>query len=197
MCMCKKTSITLILVFTSSLGAQQLSLVDAAKKRLSEFVIYDGSYQKISYPNGDVNKHAGVCSDVVIRSYRALGVDLQKLVHEDMKKNFKAYPKIWGLTKTDTNIDHRRVPNLETFFRRNGTKLKISNNPQDFFPGDIVSWRLDNNLPHIGIVSDVPSKNYPKGYKIIHNIGLGPKLNDMLFDFKIVGHFRYVSPLTK
>jgi uncharacterized protein YijF (DUF1287 family) len=165
--------------------------VSAAKQRLNYVVVYDGSYQSIAYPNGDVNKNKGVCTDVIIRSYRSLGIDLQQLVHEDMKKDFSAYPQIWGLSKPDTNIDHRRVPNLEKFFQRNGTPLIISDNAVDYKPGDIVTWRLPNNLPHIGIVSDSPSNSDPNRYKIIHNIGLGPKLDDMLFDYKIVGHYKY------
>ncbi|MEZ5496870.1 MAG: DUF1287 domain-containing protein [Gammaproteobacteria bacterium] len=182
--------IFLMLLLPFSILAQS-SLVDSAKERLSHFVIYDGSYQKIAYPNGDVDANKGVCTDVVIRSYRALGVDLQQLVHEDMKQNFSAYPTIWGLTRPDSNIDHRRVPNLETFFKRHGESLVTSQNPTDYKPGDLVTWRLDNNLPHIGVVSDVPSEADPNRYKIVHNIGLGPKLDDMLFDYKIVGHFRY------
>lgn len=180
-----------IALLSSSLVHAQTTLVEAAKERLKHFVIYDGAYRSIAYPNGDVAKNRGVCSDVVIRSYRMLGKDLQQLVHEDMKAHFDAYPKSWGLKKPDSNIDHRRVPNLETFFKRNGKTLKISLKASDYQPGDIVTWRIDNNLPHIGIVSDIPSKSNPKRYKIIHNIGLGPQLNDMLFDFKIVGHFRY------
>ncbi len=183
--------IVLLSLLTSLSAAAQSDLASAAKERLKHFVIYDGSYHSIPYPNGDVDKNRGVCSDVVIRSYRTLGKDLQQLVHEDMNENFDVYPKIWGLKKPDSNIDHRRVPNLETFFKRHGKTLKISNKPSDYQPGDIVSWRLDNNLPHIGIVSDVPSSSNPNRYKIIHNIGLGPQLNDMLFDFKIVGHYRY------
>jgi len=168
----------------------KVDLVSAAKDRLKHFVIYDGSYQTIAYPNGDVNKNKGVCSDVIIRSYRRLSIDLQKLVHEDMSQFFSVYPKTWGLSKPDSNIDHRRVPNLETFFKRHGKSLKISKNPKDYQPGDIVTWRIDN-LPHIGIVSDQPSSIDKDRYQIIHNIGWGPKQQDMLFDYKIVGHFRY------
>jgi len=181
----------IVSVLFSSLSLADNKLVTAAKERLNHFVIYDGSYQSISYPNGDVDKNKGVCTDVVIRSYRSLGVDLQKLVHEDMKKEFSAYPKIWGLTKPDSNIDHRRVPNLEKYFTRNSTSLDVSNNPQSYKPGDLVTWRLPNNLPHIGIVSNVQSEKDPNRYKIIHNIGLGPKLDDMLFDYKIFGHYRF------
>ncbi len=181
----------LITLTLNSLVFANPELVSAAKERLNHFVIYDGSYQSIAYPNGDVSKDKGVCTDVVIRSYRALGVDLQELVHEDMKSSFSHYPQIWGLKKPDSNIDHRRVPNLEAFFKRHGTVLKISDEAIDYKPGDIVSWRLENNLPHIGIVSNTLSESDLNRYQIIHNIGWGPKLDDMLFDFKIVGHYRY------
>ena len=180
----------MICVFSSLVNAEN-GLVTAANERLKHFVIYDGAYQSIAYPNGDVDKNKGVCTDVIIRSYRSLGIDLQQLVHEDMKKNFKDYPQIWGLSKPDTNIDHRRVPNLEKFFNRNGTTLSISDDARDYKPGDLVTWRVSNNLPHIGIVSNTPSKKDPNRYKIIHNIGLGPKLDDVLFNYKIVGHYRY------
>lgn len=178
-------------LFNSLFIHAQSDLASAANNRLKHFIIYDGSYQSIAYPNGDVDKHRGVCSDVVIRSYRELGKDLQLLVHEDMKVHFDDYPKNWGLKTPDSNIDHRRVPNLETYFKRHGKTLAITDNPSDYKPGDIVSWRVNNNLPHIGIVSNHVSKSNPNRYKIIHNIGLGPKLDDMLFDYKIVGHFRY------
>lgn len=186
----RKIILTIALLQSSLILAQE-KLVDAAKLRLSHLVVYDGRYQSIPYPNGDVKDSMGVCSDVVIRSYRTLGIDLQQLVHEDMQAHFKAYPKIWGLNKPDSNIDHRRVPNLETFFKRHGKVLPITNNPKDYKPGDLVTWRLDGNLPHIGIVSDVPSASYPSRFQIIHNIGSGPKQEDVLFDYKIVGHFSY------
>ena len=184
-------NIAITLLFVNTWVCAQQDLVDAAKTRLKQFVIYDGSYQKLAYPGGDVDEHRGVCTDVLIRSYRLIGKDLQQLVHEDMGAHFQLYPQIWGLNKADSNIDHRRVPNLETFFSRHGKSLIITANPQDYKPGEIVSWRLDNNLPHIGIVSDVPSPHDPKRMQIIHNIGLGPQLQDMLFDYKIVGHFSY------
>jgi len=186
----KKGILIFFIIYSYGILAQE-SIVTAAKERLNHFVIYDGSYQSIDYPNGDVDKNKGVCTDVVIRSYRALGIDLQQLVHEDMVKNFNLYPQIWGLNKPDSNIDHRRVPNLEKFFQRNGTSLIISKNPNSYLPGDLVTWRLSNNLPHIGIVSNIQSEKDPNRYKIIHNIGWGPKLDDMLFDYNIVGHFRY------
>jgi len=168
--------------------------VTAARGRLKSFVVYDGRYMRLDYPGGDVPATMGVCTDVVIRSLRkAYDVDLQKLVHEDMKANFSQYPTNWGLTRTDKNIDHRRVPNLETYFTRAGQALPITDIPSDYKPGDIVSWRLDSNrgsggLPHIGIVSDRLSR---KGIPlIIHNIGRGPEESDMLFDHRITGHFR-------
>jgi uncharacterized protein YijF (DUF1287 family) len=168
------------------------TLSQAALERTRHFVIYNGSYRKIAYPNGDVPSHFGVCTDVVIRSYRALGIDLQKLVHEDMKAQFNSYPKNWGLKSTDTNIDHRRVPNLQVFFTRKGKKLKVSRIPKDYKTGDLVTWKLSNNLPHIGIVVDRRSKD-GKRPLIVHNIGLGPRLEDMLFDFTITGHYRYTG----
>lgn len=185
--------IFIVLYLCSHLALAENNLVAAATERLNHFVIYDGSYKSIAYPNGDVDKNKGVCTDVVIRSYRSLGIDLQKRVHEDMKKNFSTYPQIWGLKKPDSNIDHRRVPNLEKFFQKNGTSLKISDDSKTYQPGDLVTWRLPNNLPHIGIVSNIHSDKDPNRYKIIHNIGWGPKLDDMLFEYKIVGHFRYES----
>ncbi len=133
----------------------------------------------------------GVCTDVVIRAYRAaLGVDLQKLVHEDMSRAFAEYPAIWGLQRPDANIDHRRVPNLETFFARHGETPPVSSNPDDYRPGDLVTWRIPGNLPHIGIVTDRRSAD-GKRPLIVHNIGRGPRLEDMLFDYRISGHFRY------
>ncbi|MBV34320.1 MAG: DUF1287 domain-containing protein [Rickettsiales bacterium] len=169
------------------------NLVSAALDRTNHHVIYEGSYRKIDYPMGDVPENIGVCTDVVVRSYRKLGLDLQQLVHEDMKANFAQYPKNWGLKRPDTNIDHRRVPNLERFFERHGQTLAITDDAKDYLPGDIVSWRLAGGLPHIGIVSDKKSAK-SDNYMIVHNIGLGPKLEDVLFDYRIVGHYRYLPP---
>ncbi len=168
-------------------------LVAVAIERTNQDVTYDGSYFSIPYPNGDVPKNIGVCTDVVIRSYRALGTDLQVLVHEDMSKSFDAYPskRIWGLTKTDKNIDHRRVPNLQVFFSRHGRSLPVTSKPKDYFPGDVVTWVLPGNLPHIGIVTDKVSESTGSPL-IVHNIGAGPSLDDMLFSYKITGHYRYV-----
>jgi len=167
-------------------------LVNAALERTEHTVIYNGKYVAIDYPNGDVPAYMGVCTDVVIRTYRALNIDLQRLVHEDMRTDFEQYPskRIWGLSRPDKNIDHRRVPNLQTFFTRHGTALSKSHNPKNYLPGDIVTWMLPRNAPHIGIVTNKVSPKTGNPL-IVHNIGFGPKLNDMLFDYVITGHYRY------
>jgi hypothetical protein len=168
-------------------------LVAAAVERTTHEVEYDATYYKLDYPNGDVPAEKGVCTDEVIRSYRALGIDLQKEVHEDMAANFSRYPTKFGLTTTDTNIDHRRVPNLRVFFERKGKSLPITDNAADYRPGDIVTWDLNASQTHIGILVDVPSAT-PGRYMIMHNIGQGPKLEDILFSWKITGHYRYTGP---
>lgn len=167
-------------------------LIKAAKERTTHDVRYDGTYFSIAYPNGDVPPKIGVCTDVVIRSFRKVGVDLQKEVHEDMLVNFSSYPskRIWNLNKPDKNIDHRRVPNLRVFFKRHGISLQVTKNPEDYLPGDLVTWMLPGNLPHIGIVIDKKSRD-GKAPLIVHNIGEGPKINNMLFDYPITGHYRY------
>lgn len=166
------------------------NLSDAALELTKQKVTYDPSYFSISYPNGDVPKDKGVCTDVVIRAYRKLGIDLQKEVHEDMKENFKEYPKVWGLKKTDKNIDHRRVPNLMTFFKRKKSTKSVTRKASDYKPGDIVSWSLGGGLTHIGIVVNKKSKD-KKRFMIVHNIGSGQVLEDCLFNYKIIGHYRY------
>lgn len=153
-------------------------------------VVYDPTYFSIPYPNGDVPAGKGVCTDVVIRAYRKLNIDLQRLVHEDMKANFKKYPNRWGLTKTDKNIDHRRVPNLMKFFSRHGKSLPITKKPEDYKPGDIVTWDLSSGVPHIGIVVDKKSDDSAR-YLIVHNIGSGQEISDCLFQFKITGHYSF------
>ncbi len=169
-------------------------LAKAAVALTRQDVIYDGRYYRIPYPNGDVPPQVGVCADVIIRAYRALGIDLQQKVHEDMQAHFGLYPHLWGMKGTDTNIDHRRVPNLRVFFARHGQSLPVSADAADYRPGDIVSWNLKifGSLPHIGIVSDVIS---PDGKRplMVHNIGEGQKLEDMLFDYTITGHYRYTG----
>ena len=165
------------------------ALVAAAVEQTRHAVTYDGSYRVIPYPNGDVPLHIGVCTDVIIRAYRALGIDLQRLVHEDMRANFARYPQLWGLTRPDRNIDHRRVPNLQTFFSRQGASLPASNDAARYQAGDVVSWMLPGNLPHIGVVS---STKAPSGrLLIVHNIGRGPQLEDVLLAYPLSGHYRY------
>ena len=165
-------------------------LVEAAVERTNHDVRYDGSYRAIAYPGGDVPDDIGVCTDLVIRSYRAVGIDLQKLVHEDMAGAFEAYPNVWGLRKPDPNIDHRRVLNLRVFFARNGTELPVTAEGRDYEPGDLVTWMLPGNLPHIGIVTGKRSRD-GKRPLIVHNIGWGPAIDDMLFQYTITGHYRY------
>lgn len=185
-----------ILALTSFLAvAQSLpedlarQLVAAAIAQTRTTVTYDGSYRRIPYPGGDVPANIGVCTDVVIRAYRQIGIDLQVKVHEDMRREFRSYPALWGMRAPDSNIDHRRVPNLQTFFRRAGAELRRSSDPRAFRSGDVVSWMLPGNLPHIGIVidrrspSDVPL--------VVHNIGRGPEVEDILFRYTITGHYRY------
>jgi uncharacterized protein len=171
----------------------EVDMVAAALERTRHTVRYDGAYTPIAYPNGDVPAGIGVCTDVVIRAYRAIGTDLQKIVHEDMAAHFDQYPssKIWGHRTTDKNIDHRRVPNLQAFFKRKGQVLPISTQSKDYRPGDLVTWMLPGNLPHIGIVTNKINPN-TGNQMIVHNVGRGPKLEDSLFDYKITGHFKFV-----
>lgn len=190
-----KTSRLLFLVFliTGQATAQDTfyqKLADAAQTLVKDEVAYDPSYFSIGYPNGDVPKDKGVCTDVVIRTYRKLGIDLQQRVHEDMAANFTLYPSIWGLKRPDKNIDHRRVPNLMVFFERFGTSLEPTKNAKDYAPGDIVSWDLGGGKTHIGVVTGLQNRNGNR-YLIMHNIGAGQVLQDCLFDFKIIGHYRY------
>ena len=171
------------LSFAEKLSQAAISIIDPE-------VVYTPTYVTLSYPNGDVPAKTGVCTDVVIRAYRKLSIDLQKEVHEDMKANFSKYPKIWGLQTTDKNIDHRRVPNLEVFFERKGEKLAISQNPKDYKTGDLVTWIIGDKLPHIGIITHLKSTD-GKRPMIVHNVGGGQVLQDCLFSYTIVGHFRY------
>lgn len=170
-------------------------LVAAAEERTHHIVRYDPAYVRIPYPGGDVPQDTGVCTDEVIRSYRKVGVDLQKEVHEDMERNFSAYPqqRRWLLSHTDTNIDHRRVPNLMVFFSRKGESLAVTKNAADYLPGDLVTWDLGGNVPHIGIVVDEKSAEGAR-HLIVHNIGQGPRREDVLFAWKITGHYRYYGP---
>jgi uncharacterized protein YijF (DUF1287 family) len=171
-------------------GHGVVRLVAAAVAQTRHAVRYDGAYRRIPYPLGDVPSDTGVCTDVVIRAYRAVGIDLQQRVHEDMRGAFSAYPRAWGLTQPDANIDHRRVPNLQTFFRRRGTERTQSSNPSDYLPGDIVTWLLPGTLPHVGLVIDRRTADGVRPL-VVHNIGRGPEIEDALFAFPITGHFRY------
>jgi uncharacterized protein len=171
------------------------AFVAAAAERTRHTVRYDPAYVRIPYPGGDVPPSTGVCTDEVIRAYRAVGVDLQKEVHEDMLAHRSAYPRKWALPRTngdgtDTNIDHRRVPNLMTFFGRKGQSLPLSADTHEYRPGDLVTWNLGGGITHIGIVVDQKSPESGR-YLIVHNIGAGPKMEDVLFNWKIIGHYRY------
>ena len=165
-------------------------LAEAAIEHTQHTIRYDPSYVSIGYPLGDVPVDQGVCTDLVVRAFRKLGVDLQQLVHEDMTEAFGAYPKNWGLTRPDPNIDHRRVGNLRVFFSRHGDVVPPSMNAADFRSGDLVTWTIPGNLPHIGIVTDRRSADGERPL-IVHNIGAGPKLEDRLFEFPITGHYRF------
>ncbi len=170
--------------------AEKLS--NAAISIIDKNVIYTPDYVKLKYPNGDVPAKTGVCTDVIIRAYRKLNIDLQKEVHEDMVANFTKYPNLekWGLKTTDKNIDHRRVPNLEVFFGRKGKTLPISQNANDYKTGEIVTWMINDKLPHIGIVTHLKSEDGKRNL-IVHNVGGGQVLEDCLFRYTIVGHYQY------
>ena len=163
-------------------------LVAAAVAQYGETVYYDPSYVKLSYPNGDVPKDRGVCSDVVIRALRGVGIDLQVALHEDMRAHWSAYPKLWNLRRPDANIDHRRVANLMTYFARDGDALQLSSKPESYRPGDLVAWRLESGRLHIGVVTDRLTPN--RNPLMAHNIGAGVQLEDVLFSWEIIGHYR-------
>lgn len=164
-------------------------VAEAAMAQVGETVRYDPAYVEIPYPGGDVPRDRGVCTDVVVRAFREVGVDLQVAVHEDMRSDFSAYPRRWGLTHPDPNIDHRRVPNLQTFFTRKGKSLRVTDRGSDYQPGDVVTWKV-NGRPHTGVVS---TRRAPDGTRfcIAHNIGSGTRVEDALFRFRITGHYRY------
>lgn len=166
-------------------------LVAAAIERTHHHVRYVSDYVSIPYPGGDVPGDTGVCTDEIIRIYRAMAVDLQKEVHEDMVRNFRFYPHKW-LSHPDPNIDHRRVPNLMTFFSRNGETLPLTRRSEDYSPGDIVAWDLGGGITHVGLVVD--QKGTLGRYMVVHNIGRGPQMEDVLFDWKVIGHYRYYGP---
>jgi len=168
-------------------------LMTAAEERTHHQVTYDPGYVGIAYPGGDVPSSSGVCSDEIVRIYRAVGIDLQREVHEDILRDASAYPlSIWQQKKADANIDHRRVPNLMAFFERNGETLRITSSSADYGLGDVVAWDLGNGHTHIGMVAE--RKTLFGRHLILHNIGAGPKMEDVLFDWKIIGHYRYLPP---
>ncbi len=170
--------------------AQNTKLAESAVSLTKDRVRFDPAYFTIKYPNGDVPANKGVCTDVLIRAYRKTGIDLQKKVHEDMQSHFSLYPKKWGLKRTDSNIDHRRVPNLMTYFNRFGKVKTTAEIPAEYLPGDVVCWNLGGSITHIGIVSNKKTADN-KRYLIVHNIGSGQVLEDCLFKYKIIGHYTY------
>ena len=185
----------LLLLLAGTANAQDaMTLVASARAQIGVTRIYDPAYARIGYPDGDVLIERGVCADVIVRAFRADGIDLQRLVHEDMAAHFAAYPHVWGLHGPDTNIDHRRVPNLETFFQRHHASIPVNAIAQDYQPGDVVSWRLPNGLAHIGLVSDRKATDGSGRPLMIHNIGAGTQEEDVLFSWKIAGHYRWPFP---
>lgn len=179
--------ILFLLLFHHAQG-QAAPLVDKARQQIGVTTSYDPAYKKLPYPAGDVPLETGVCSDVVVRAFRGLKIDLQKEVHEDMEKAFDQYPRKWGLKRPDANIDHRRVPNLMTCFERKGWSIEASKKAADFLPGDVVAWDLGGGITHVGIVSD--RRSAAADPLVIHNIGRGAREEDILFTYKIIGHFR-------
>jgi hypothetical protein len=170
-------------------GSEPSRLTEAARAQVGVTVLYDPAYAPLAYPGGDIPRDRGVCTDVVIRALRdGWGVDLQVAVNRDMTADFAAYPGLWGLTAPDRNIDHRRVPNLARLFERIGAEVPLDEGPQPYLPGDIVTWTLPGNLPHIGIVSD---RRMQDGTPLIlHNIGQGAREENILFAFPMTGHYR-------
>lgn len=187
-----------MLVVAADLQADSTSIdstgkiIENAIWQTSVTSLYDPSYVRIDYPDGDLPIDRGVCSDVIIRAFRSAGIDLQQEIHEDMLKAFSAYPQKWGLHTTDTNIDHRRVPNIMTFLERRKKAVPVTQQEKDYKPGDIVTWKLPGNIDHIGIVVNVRAEESDR-YKVVHNIGAGAKLEDILFEFEITGHYRYFN----
>lgn len=165
-------------------------VIASALEQTNQTVHYDPAYVRIDYPGGDVPIERGVCSDVIVRAFRKAGVDLQKEVHEDMSRSFASYPRKWGLSRPDTNIDHRRVLNLRTYFERKQKSLPITRSPGDYQPGDIVSWELSDGVDHVGLVSNIWSDSSQR-YMVVHNIGSGVKVADVLFAWRVTGHYRY------
>jgi uncharacterized protein len=190
-CLLLMSSASLAQESPERLPADVRRIIDSAHEQVGVTLYYDPSYSVISFPGGDVPIARGVCTDVIIRAYRSVGLDLQLLVNQDMRKAFSAYPRNWGLSRPDSNIDHRRVPNLAVFFTRHGQALPISTEAKAYLPGDIVTWRLPGGLAHIGLISDRSTNGRQL---IVHNIGAGAKVEDILFTFTITGHYRYLPP---
>jgi uncharacterized protein len=180
--------LTPAVAFAQELTPPVMRLMQSAYAQVGKTVSYDPSYQRIAFPGGDVPLDRGVCTDVIIRAYRGMGIDLQVLVNQDMRKAFAAYPKLWGLSHPDPNIDHRRVANLAVFFSRHGEKLPVSRESGDYKAGDIIAWRLPDGRPHMGLITDRQSDGPPLA---IHNIGEGVRIEDILFAFPITGHYRF------
>ncbi len=180
-----------IMTFSTPAGYQSedihIKIAQAALDQVGVTTVYAPGYVRLHYPGGDILRDHGVCSDIVIRALRHIGIDLQKEVHEDMAKHFKEYPKFWNMKVPDSNIDHRRVPNLMKYFQRCGKALRLSS---EYRPGDIVAWQLEYGLFHIGIVSTeiVPQM---QRYFMVHNIGAGAQKEDVLYKFKVIGHYRW------
>ncbi|HET6670554.1 MAG TPA: DUF1287 domain-containing protein [Pyrinomonadaceae bacterium] len=174
----------------ASAAPQLKQLLAGAAEQTTITTGYDPAYVDLKYPGGDVPLETGVCSDVLVRAFRKAGIDLQKEVHEDMTLAWSAYPRKWGAARPDSNIDHRRVLNLMTFFERKGKKLSVTSNREDYLPGDIVAWDLGGGIEHIGIVSNL-STEAGRHLLIIHNIGAGTRAEDVLFNWKIIGHYRF------
>ncbi|HEX7183199.1 MAG TPA: DUF1287 domain-containing protein [Thermoanaerobaculia bacterium] len=193
----RRTAPALLFLILAALAAPVVSdpaprqirraLAKAAARQVGVTTLYDPSYVRLAYPNGDVPAERGVCADVIVRAFREVGVDLQVEVHQDMKRSFSAYPRNWGLRGPDRNIDHRRVPNLITFFERKGKKLPLDG---DYEPGDVVAWRLPNGLYHIGVVAEERVRRAGRPY-VVHNIGAGAQKEDILDSFRIIGHYRW------
>ena len=191
--MFRRSFALLLLLLAAPAAAQPVStpqhLVEGAYAQVGVTLHFDASYRRIAFPGGDVPLDRGVCSDVVIRAYRVIGIDLQRLVNDDMRRAFVAYPHLWGLSRADPNIDHRRVPNLAAFFTRHGSSLRVTGAAEDYRAGDVVTWRLPGGLAHIGVVAERKADGRPL---IVHNIGSGAQVEDVLFAFEITGHYRYL-----
>ena len=191
-CLLRVLALSLLCLSSARAEGDIEALLSAARAQIGVTTSYDPAYVRLDYPGGDVPMDRGVCTDVLIRSMRGIGIDLQREVHRDMRMHFSSYPAIWGLKRPDSNIDHRRVPNLETWLSRKGRSAPISTDAADYLPGDFVSWRLDGGLPHIGIVSAQRSADQQRPL-LIHNIGSGTRFEDVLFAWKITGHYRWFA----